>query len=252
MMQNNSPYDARHTFSMSSLFLSLYLSIYLKRYVALFQPTTCLLLVYLGHWVIGGLRHFCLVVENNNHFPHSYFQAVLCDQKASPANCRAASIKVSQFSDNIIFLGHCFSLKEVWDNKYTYASELLIVLRVAGSWSLSQHAVRQDEGVLYTLDRSTSLSHGYTHKHASFNFYWLEDLMETTTQTVLCFLQFKSQGHMNKPPVCPTGWEFICDGFRLREGWGRETANRIESQMKIIITSSSWSISRKASERKKQ
>lgn len=151
--------------------------------------------------------------------------------------------------------------KRYGDNKYTYTSELLIVLRVAGSWSLSQHAVRQDEGVLYTLDRSTSLSHGYTHKHASFNFYWLEDLMETTTQTVLCFLQFKSQGHMNKPPVCPTGWEFICDGFRLRGGWGRETANRIESQMKIIITSSSWSrlnpplwhrISRKASERKKQ
>lgn len=152
---------------MSSFFLSLYLSIYLKRYVALFQPTTCLLLVYLGHWVIGGLRHFCLVVENNNHFPHSYFQAVLCDQKASPANCRAASIKVSQFSDNIIFLGHCFSLKEVWDNKYTYTSELLIVLRVAGSWSLSQHAVRQDEGVLYTLDRSTSLSHGYTATHTN-------------------------------------------------------------------------------------
>lgn len=104
----------------------------------------------LSDWRVKSLvqRRFCLVVENNNHFPHSYFQAVLCDQKASPANCRAASIKVSQFSDNIIFLGHCFSLKEVWDNKYTYTSELLIFLRVARS---SQHAVRQDEGVLCTL-----------------------------------------------------------------------------------------------------
>lgn len=33
-----------------------------------------------------------------------------------------------------------------------------------------------------------------------FYFYWLESLMETTTDTMLCFLQFKSKSHDNKQP----------------------------------------------------
>lgn len=30
--------------------------------------------------------------------------------------------------------------------------------------------------------------------------------MENTALPVLCFLMFKSEGHMNKPPVYLTGW----------------------------------------------
>lgn len=134
----------------------------------------------------------------------------------------------SQYQKLVITLSWVITL--VWKRDRRINNHILLhlnflsclVLQGAGA-SPSMHWARGGE--LHTLDRS-AVYHTAKHTHISFYFYWLENLMETTTHTVLYFLQFKSKGHMNKPPVCPTIWGFIRGGFRLRESWSWGTVNK--------------------------
>lgn len=80
----------------------------------------------------------------------------------------------------------------------TYKADFQIAMTDKLHWALSGCGNK-------ILDKRHNVqSESITHTDSLY-FYFLEDLMENTALPVLCFLMFKSGGHMNKPPVYLTG-----------------------------------------------
>lgn len=99
-----------------------------------------------------------------------------------------ASIKTLVFSDNILLLGLCFGPKIV-KSPITICSHLrlFIFLRVTWSRGVSQHALRQGEGVLCQWPGHQFITGFHKYTNTLILVLWLEDVMETTIQAVLCF-----------------------------------------------------------------